>query len=573
MVPGEMNPLSLPHQNYFSVSCELMEMTETQKNWNNPMATIENETEGISKLRRVLHAYAAHNPAIGYCQSMNIVAATLLLFVDEEEAFHLLCAITERVSDYYEKSMLGSIIDISVFSTLIERKLNVLFRHLKGIRVEISFIALPWFLTLFIGYVPWEVSLRVLDCFFTEGPNILLQVGLALLRLHSEALMKFTDIVGLTNYLSKQAVFDNVEELCYWAFTEYQLDPFRIEKLRNHHRFKALQDLQQRNKKQIISYLKRGLPIATHQLERFYDDFEENLTVDSHDHRISFEQFVVIFENHVWWWPVTVRSSVHLRHVFGLFNEEHNLGLSFSDYCCGLARIFTPSPVVHQHLVFDIFSENLGDVKLLSKGNFSIALQLYLTLQLYMNSTASQYLKENPKILLEYENEPVATNMVSPTLEENNIIPNTSSVDMKDQTSNRVLIIINTCLVGDLWNKACVFVPRDPEYDDGIDGFDEPLKYLADSHNCIGEEQVFDVNEETLSGKEISDSPLPKKETIPKMDSFGKTQGTLKEMNSKMCTISKTNNSKNLLVTGKPTKRITQEQFQAACHLLFPDLP
>jgi len=50
--------------------------------------------------------------------------------------------------------------------------------HFTSIGVDMSLIALPWFLCFFIGYVPWEVTLRILDDFFAEGPNVLLQVHL-----------------------------------------------------------------------------------------------------------------------------------------------------------------------------------------------------------------------------------------------------------------------------------------------------------------------------------------------------------------------------------------------------------
>jgi hypothetical protein len=45
------------------------------------------QQEALESLRRVLIAYAAHNPGIGYTQSMNFIAAVLLLVVDEETAF------------------------------------------------------------------------------------------------------------------------------------------------------------------------------------------------------------------------------------------------------------------------------------------------------------------------------------------------------------------------------------------------------------------------------------------------------------------------------------------------------
>jgi hypothetical protein len=41
--------------------------------------------EGVAALRKVLVAYAAHDPKVGYCQGMNFLAALLLLAVDKDE--------------------------------------------------------------------------------------------------------------------------------------------------------------------------------------------------------------------------------------------------------------------------------------------------------------------------------------------------------------------------------------------------------------------------------------------------------------------------------------------------------
>ena len=65
--------------------------------------------EGIGALRRVLVAYSWINPEIGYCQSMNFVAALFLLFMDEEDAFWLMRVTMEDIlsADYYTPGMQG----------------------------------------------------------------------------------------------------------------------------------------------------------------------------------------------------------------------------------------------------------------------------------------------------------------------------------------------------------------------------------------------------------------------------------------------------------------------------------
>ena len=47
----------------------------------------ERAKDGDECLRRVLGAYALHNPALGYTQGMSSYAAVLLLYMSEEDAF------------------------------------------------------------------------------------------------------------------------------------------------------------------------------------------------------------------------------------------------------------------------------------------------------------------------------------------------------------------------------------------------------------------------------------------------------------------------------------------------------
>lgn len=72
---------------------------------------------GVQKLKQVLVAYSRRHPAVGYCQGMNMIVASLLLIMpSEEDAFWVLCSIVEKIlpKTYFETSLLASRADQQV---------------------------------------------------------------------------------------------------------------------------------------------------------------------------------------------------------------------------------------------------------------------------------------------------------------------------------------------------------------------------------------------------------------------------------------------------------------------------
>ncbi|TPX55175.1 hypothetical protein PhCBS80983_g05535 [Powellomyces hirtus] len=145
---------------------------------------------GIDALRRVLTAYSWRNPAIGYAQALNILSAVLLLHLREEDAFWMLCIIVERIlPDHYTKTLVGSVVDQSVFSRLVEMHMPALWTHLTKLYMDLSTISVPWFMCLFLNTVPLRLGVKFLDAFFVDGPKFLFWVALAILKINEQQLV------------------------------------------------------------------------------------------------------------------------------------------------------------------------------------------------------------------------------------------------------------------------------------------------------------------------------------------------------------------------------------------------
>lgn len=160
------------------------------------------DEEGINRLRRVLQAYSWRNEEVGYCQAMNIVVAALLIYMSEEQAFFLLSTLCDRlVPGYYSMTMYGTLLDQKVFESLVEKTMPLLWDHFTKTDVQLSVVSLPWFLSLYINSMPLVFAFRVLDVFFLEGPKVLFQIGLAILRISGEELLDATDDGALISIL------------------------------------------------------------------------------------------------------------------------------------------------------------------------------------------------------------------------------------------------------------------------------------------------------------------------------------------------------------------------------------
>ncbi|XP_061965016.1 GTPase-activating protein gyp3-like isoform X1 [Populus nigra] len=210
------------------------------------------DEHGRDSLRRVLVAYARHNPSVGYCQAMNFFAGLLLLMMPEENAFWTLVGILDDYFDgYYTEEMIESQVDQLVFEELIREKFPKLVNHLDYLGVQVAWISGPWFLSIFINMLPWESVLRVWDVLLFEGNRVMLfQTALALMELYGPALVTTKDAGDAITLLQSLAgsTFDSSQLVLTACIGYLAVTEARLLQLREKHRPAVLVVVEERSK-------------------------------------------------------------------------------------------------------------------------------------------------------------------------------------------------------------------------------------------------------------------------------------------------------------------------------------
>ncbi|KAE9413723.1 hypothetical protein Angca_007779, partial [Angiostrongylus cantonensis] len=203
--------------------------------------------KGVSQLQQVLRAFCLHNATLGYCQGMNFLASTALLFVGPEDTFWFLVAMTEYFHDksYFDDNLAGAQADQEVLKELLEVKFPLISAHLNSLDIDLATITLNWFLALFFDAVPFNTLLRIWDCFLLEGPKVLFRFSLALLGQHQDEILARSDTIGIMKVIKAAVHLSyDVDGLFKLAFDELGQLPSR-----NILRSKQLSYLDQLNQK------------------------------------------------------------------------------------------------------------------------------------------------------------------------------------------------------------------------------------------------------------------------------------------------------------------------------------
>ncbi|XP_020022775.1 TBC1 domain family member 8B isoform X1 [Castor canadensis] len=401
---------------------------------------------GISALRRVLTAYAYRNPKIGYCQAMNILTSVLLLYAKEEEAFWLLVAVCERMlPDYFNRRIIGALVDQAVFEELIRDHLPQLTEHMTDMTF-FSSVSLSWFLTLFISVLPIESAVNVVDCFFYDGIKAILQLGLAILDYNLDKLLACKDDAEAVTALNR--FFDNVinkdsplpssvqqgsnmsdgksnhirvdiTDLIRESNEKYGNIRYEdIHTMRCRNRLYVIQTLEETTKQNVLRVVSQDVKFSLYELDQLYVIFKKELFLSCywclscpglkyHDpslpyleqYQIDCQQFRVLYHLLSPWAHSANRDSLALW-TFRLLDENSDCLINFKEFSSVIDIMYNGSFTEKLKLLFKLhippaYTEVIA--KDSSKGDELSTEELLYFSQLHVSKSANEKEAESGK--------------------------------------------------------------------------------------------------------------------------------------------------------------------------------
>uniref|UniRef100_A0A7S3G279 Uncharacterized protein n=1 Tax=Palpitomonas bilix TaxID=652834 RepID=A0A7S3G279_9EUKA len=320
---------------------------------------------GYGRLKNVLLAYAIRNKSVGYCQSMNYLAALLLLYMDEEDAFWTLCTVVEdTLPGYYDTSMSGCHIDQRVFEELATKKMGRIMDHLKSFELDIGIFTLEWFLCLFSKTFPSETVFRLWDCFFYEGKKVLFRFAFAAFKYLEHDLLRARSAAEVFVLIqsSLERVFDAEKYMnCVFENTAGKLSDKQYETLRGHHEAhfsaRATDMLRSQNVAKAVVMSK----FNSKELNRLFDEYCKVCDSSSvaspsiirpNSLVLRFHTFQTVFGRVVHGWAPNTRPMLR---IFELFDKDNDGLIDFSELVSGLSLFVRSTPAERWQLCFQVF--------------------------------------------------------------------------------------------------------------------------------------------------------------------------------------------------------------------------
>ncbi|KAF7224770.1 TBC1 domain family member 10B [Nothobranchius furzeri] len=158
-------------------------------------------------LFHVLAAYSVYNTEVSYCQGMSQIAAILLMYLNEEDAFWALSQLLTDTKHSMHGFFIPGFPKLQRFQIhhelILSKMLPKLKKHLDKEQMATGIYATKWFLQCFIDRTPFTLTLRLWDIYILEGEKILTAMAYTIFKLHQKRLMKL-QLEDLREFLQEQ---------------------------------------------------------------------------------------------------------------------------------------------------------------------------------------------------------------------------------------------------------------------------------------------------------------------------------------------------------------------------------
>ncbi|XP_045109450.1 TBC domain-containing protein C215.01-like isoform X2 [Portunus trituberculatus] len=163
--------------------------------------------EKQQQLFHVLVAYSMYNQEVGYCQGMSQIAALLLMYLNEEDAFWALSGLMSSPKYAMHGFFIPGFPKLLRYQQhhdkILEKFLPKLKKHLERNCIDSGLYTLKWFFQCFLDRVPFPLTLRLWDIFLLEGEHLLLAFAYTVLKLHRRQIARL-DMDQILDYLQKK---------------------------------------------------------------------------------------------------------------------------------------------------------------------------------------------------------------------------------------------------------------------------------------------------------------------------------------------------------------------------------
>eukprot|EP00927_Polykrikos_kofoidii_P073721 TRINITY_DN6973_c0_g1_i1.p1 TRINITY_DN6973_c0_g1~~TRINITY_DN6973_c0_g1_i1.p1 ORF type:complete len:391 (-),score=64.36 TRINITY_DN6973_c0_g1_i1:30-1202(-) len=176
---------------------------------------------GPQSLRRVLRRMVVMDVELGYCQSMNFLAAVFIMVLrDECAALNAVRQVMVKLGtrSWYMDGMRQLRADTAVLEDLIHCRLPVLHEAFKKHKFDLIIVSSKWFLCLFATALEGEALRRVWDVVLCDGIEAVFRVSLALLAQQTQAAIEAKSVDDLIYLFQVAKPLVSAEEILKAAY-------------------------------------------------------------------------------------------------------------------------------------------------------------------------------------------------------------------------------------------------------------------------------------------------------------------------------------------------------------------